>query len=435
MKIFFLSNQRKVASIIILGLIAISSFLYTQFVLNSILDQERSGVELWAKAIEYTNRDLYPDTQQMLDELLRDLENNNSITPAELRRYRRTIDIAKSDLTNAGLDFIASELIINNRFRIPSIATDENGNIIIYKDIDEADATPSTVAAFSSINQPIEIPVLNADGTYSANYVYYGQSAVAQSLKFFPYVQFSLLTLFLGLIYLNISNLRRTEQSNLWVGMAKEAAHQLGTPLSSMFGWIELLKADIRDPETSNILHELEEDVKRLQNVAERFNKIGSGSEFSVQRLDPLLNNVVDYIERRLPRFSKNVEIRREIDTSLKASLNPDLFSWAIENLMKNAIDAIESPQSNAFVEIRCFSDQLNVVIEIEDTGRGIEKKYFNEVFTPGFSTKKRGWGLGLSLTRRIIQDYHKGKVYVAKSTPGSGTTFRIVLPVSPPGS
>lgn len=429
MNVFFIGNRRKVFSVIILGFIALASFLYTQFVLNSILEQERAGVELWAKAIEYTNRDLYPETQQQLAELIAEISANPALSAQEVRKYRRIIELASSDLSNAGLDFIATELIINDRFKIPSLVTDENGNITIYKDIDEEDAVAETVLAFAAINPPIQIPVLRADGSYTTTYVYYGQSAVAQSLKYFPYIQFGLLTLFLSLIYINISNLRRSEQSNLWVGMAKEAAHQLGTPLSSMFGWIELLRDSTSTESSLNIVHELEEDVKRLQNVAERFNKIGSGPELSTQRVEPILIKVVDYIERRLPRFSKDVQIRRSIQDDLKASINSDLLSWAIENLLKNAIDAIESSQENSFVEIRCHGDQQQIVIEIEDSGRGIDKKYYKEVFQPGFSTKKRGWGLGLSLTRRIIEDYHKGKISITRSSPGEGTTFRIVLP------
>lgn len=428
MNIFFTSNRRRVFSVIVLGIIALASFFYTQFVLNSILQQERAGVELWAKAIEYTNRDLYPETRQLLDELSGELSSNPSITAQQIRRYRRIIDQASSDLTNAGLDFIATELIINDRFKIPSIVTDENGSITIYKDIAENEVNTQTVEAFAAINPPIQIPVLRADGSFTTTFVYYGQSPVAQSLKYFPYVQFGLLSLFLGLIYINISNLRRNEQSNLWVGMAKEAAHQLGTPLSSMFGWIELLRESSTSESSVSIIHELEEDVKRLQNVAERFNKIGSGPELSTQRVEPVLINVIDYIERRLPRFSKDVKIRRSIQDDLKANINSDLLSWAIENLLKNAIDAIESSQENSFVEIRCHGDQKHIVIEIEDSGRGIDKKFFKEVFQPGFSTKKRGWGLGLSLTRRIIEDYHKGKISIVRSAPGEGTTFRIIL-------
>ncbi len=429
MNVFFLSNKRKLVSVIALGIIALSSFLYTQFVLNNILDKERAGVELWAKAIEYTNRDFYPETQQALEQMMSELSSNPNLTAGEVRKYRRTLENASTDLANAGLDFIATELIINDRFQIPSIVTDENGSVIIYKDIDEEDANAITIKQFAAFNPPITIPVLRADGSYTSTYVYYGQSAVAQSLKYFPYIQFGLLSLFLSLIYLNISTIRKTEQSNLWVGMAKEAAHQLGTPLSSMYGWIELLKDSTTSTASLNIVHELEEDVKRMQNVAERFNKIGSGPELSVQRVEPVLEKVVDYMEKRLPQFSKNIHIRRSFQDNLKATINTDLLSWAIENLIKNAIDAIDTSQENSFVEVRCHGDNHEIVIEIEDSGRGIDKKHFKEVFQPGFSTKKRGWGLGLSLTRRIIEEYHKGKISIVKSIPGEGTVFRITLP------
>jgi signal transduction histidine kinase len=213
--------------------------------------------------------------------------------------------------------------------------------------------------------------------------------------------------------------------------MAKEAAHQLGTPLSSMMGWITLLRSESQDPETIKIAIELEEDVNRLQSVAERFNKIGSMPELKSMRLEPLLNEVLDYMERRLPRFGKNVTINREIDSSIRAAINSELFTWAMENLLKNALDAIDNTQADAKVDVRVFVENNQTVIEIEDSGKGIEKRYFEEIFRPGFSTKKRGWGLGLSLTHRIIVDNHGGRIYISRSVIGEGTTFRVLLPPS----
>lgn len=428
MNVFFLSNRRKVFSIIVLGVIALASFAYTQYVLENILEQERAGVELWAKAIEYTNQDLHTDTRQQLLQILEDIQSLENIGPAQKRRWVRAIELAESDLANAGLDFIASELIINNRFTVPAIATDEHGQILIFKDISEEKATARTIEEFRQINPPIVITIPTADGGVMTNYVYYGQSVIAQSLRFFPYVQFGLLALFLGLIYMSIRNLRRTEQSNLWVGMAKEAAHQLGTPLSSMMGWIELLKSPQNATQQDAIVHELQEDVKRLQYVADRFNKIGSNPNLEMTRLEPVLLNVINYIDRRLPRFGKDVKIHSDIDSDLKANISVDLFSWAIENLLKNALDAIDNDKQHARVSIRCFREYDQVVIDIEDTGKGIEKKHYEEIFQPGFSTKKRGWGLGLSLSRRIIEEYHKGRIFVLRSSAGQGTTFRIIL-------
>jgi signal transduction histidine kinase len=232
-------------------------------------------------------------------------------------------------------------------------------------------------------------------------------------------------------MYFNISNLRKTEQSNLWVGMAKEAAHQLGTPLSSMLGWIELLRSSSVDTEILGIAMELEEDVLRLQKVADRFNKIGSAPERKPQRIEPILNQVVDYIEKRMPRIGKNVEIRRDISTDLKVAMNADLFTWAVENLMKNALDAIETKEHGGFIQIRTFVTENQLIIELEDNGKGIERRFHEAIFTPGFSTKKRGWGLGLSLTRRIIEQYHDGRIVVHRSAPGDGTVFRITMPVN----
>ncbi len=431
MNFFFFSNRRKVVSVIILALIALSSFLYTQFVLENLMEQERSSVELWAKAIEYNSRELYPELRAELQEMIQEVQQNPALSPTQKRRWTRNLENAQNELANAALEFIASELIIGNRFEIPSVVTDTLGNIIFYNNIDERRLSPELVAQLGAQNPPIQIPVLEAENRTSIRYVYYGQSAVAQSLRFFPYVQFGLLAIFLTLIYVNLSNIRRTEQSNLWVGMAKEAAHQLGTPLSSMFGWIELMRSQSQEEETINILHELEEDVRRLQSVADRFNKIGSGPELKLQRVEPVLNHVIDYMERRLPRFGKNVNIRRNIDTEIRCDINTELFSWAIENLIKNALDAIDSSQEDAFVELRSFVESNQLVIEIEDSGRGIEKRFFEEIFQPGYSTKKRGWGLGLSLTRRIIEKYHGGRVYIQKSAPGQGTTFRILIPLS----
>lgn len=429
MNIFFVGNRKKIISVLILGGIAIGSLVYTQFILRNIAEQERSSVELWAKAIEYNNREHNPDARAALQEISEVLAEMDQIPATLKNRYIRNIQRAQGDLANEGLEFVANELIIKNLFEIPSIVTDSLGNILHYRNIDERQLRPETVKRFASLNEPIAIAVKDTVGGYEYQYAYFGESAIVQSLRFFPYIQFGLLTVFLGLLYLNLSNIRRTEQSNLWVGMAKEAAHQLGTPLSSMMGWVELLRSTTKEQESVGIALELEEDIRRLQNVADRFNKIGSSPELKPHRVEPVLNQVIDYIEKRLPRIGKAVEIRREIATDLKILLNQDLFSWSIENLMKNALDAIDSKKDNQFVAIRTYIESNNLVIEIEDSGKGIEKKLFQEIFTPGYSTKKRGWGLGLSLTRRIIEEYHGGKIYVLRSAPGEGTVFRITLP------
>ncbi|MCC5925827.1 MAG: HAMP domain-containing histidine kinase [Bacteroidetes bacterium] len=429
MDIFFLSNRRKIVSVIMLAGIAVASLLYTQFVMRNITEQERINVELWAKAIEYNNRQHNPESRAGLREVAATIEQHEGLNTAQRNRLLRYLERADTDLANEGLEFVANELIIKNLFEIPSIVTDSIGNILHYRNIDERQLSPDLVPQFAALNNPITITVFAIDGTPQYQYAYFGQSAVVQSLRFFPFVQFGLLTVFLGLLYMNLSNIRKTEQSNLWVGMAKEAAHQLGTPLSSMMGWVELLRSTTKEKEGIGIAMELEEDIRRLQNVADRFNKIGSSPELKPHRVEPVLINVTDYIEKRLPRIGKVVEIRRDIQSDVKIPLNPDLFSWAIENLLKNALDAIDSNHPEPYVKIRSFIEANELVIEVEDTGKGIERKRFREVFMPGYSTKKRGWGLGLSLTRRIIEEYHGGRISISHSAPGEGTTFRITLP------
>lgn len=429
MTTFFNGNRRKIVSIIALAAIAVASLIYTQYIIDRLMEQERASVSLWAKAIEYNSRDLYPDTRLELDELRKSLSGLSTVSAGQLVEWNRVIENAQTELSNAALDFV-SDLVIENRSEIPSIVTDADGTIINSNNVDERQLIPATVQQFEMLNTPIRIPVQRFDGGVDYQFVYYGHSGIIQSLRFFPYLQFGFLTIFLGLVYANLMNIRKTEQSNLWVGMAKEAAHQLGTPLSSMFGWIELLRSNARDDTTLSIVHELEEDVRRLQKVAERFNKIGSGTELKLQRIEPILTTVVEYIEKRLPQFRKNVMIRKEIDEDLKVPINHDLFTWAIENVMKNALDAVDSQQENAFVEIRSFVEQNMLVIEIQDSGKGIEKRHFEEIFKPGYSTKKRGWGLGLSLTRRIIEDYHGGRIFIHSSVIGEGTTFRLMIPI-----
>jgi signal transduction histidine kinase len=213
--------------------------------------------------------------------------------------------------------------------------------------------------------------------------------------------------------------------------MTKEAAHQLGTPLSSLYGWIQLLKeTNSEDDETLSIVYEIENDVDRIKNVTERFNKIGSEPELKSVRIDPIVEQVVDYMVRRLPQLGKKVDVRKSIQTDAKVRLNPELFQWAIENLIKNSMDAIKVKENHSFISISVFENGSSLIIDVEDSGAGIDKKYLNEIFKPGYSTKKRGWGLGLSLTRRIIEDYHDGKIFVLQTEKDKGTTIRISLPL-----
>jgi signal transduction histidine kinase len=377
--------------VVVLVAIALASFLYTQFLIDRIVDRNRAIVELWARAIEY-------------------------------------ISAGQTVEGTGEFDFVASELVIQDRFQIPSLVADADGNILIHRNIPDEEVNPGLVRRFAAMNDSIRIAIPITDTIFAYQYVYYGETATVRSLRIFPYIQFGLLSLILGLAYISLMSIRRNEQSRLWVGMAREAAHQLGTPLSSLLGWITLLKSQPDDADRSQWISELEEDAQRLELVAERFNKIGSSPALTAQRVAPVVDDVADYIRRRLPRFGKDVTLTTEVDPNLKAAINTDLLIWALENLLKNALDAIESESLSASITICGSADGRWVILDVADTGKGIEKKDLKEVFKPGYSTKRRGWGLGLTLTRRIIEEYHDGRVFVLKSAPGEGTTMRVKL-------
>jgi hypothetical protein len=233
--------------------------------------------------------------------------------------------------------------------------------------------------------------------------------------------------LFIGVGYVGFSYVRRSEQSNLWVGMAREAAHQLGTPISSLMGWVEVLRMpNLSDEQRSEAVDEIENDIDRLQRVANRFSDIGSMPKLEQQRLAPIVEQTATYIRRRIPQRRDQITLTAEVPNDLEAPVNEELFAWVVENLLKNALDAIDGAGR---IALTAGTDATGVWIEVEDTGAGIERSQWKNVFRPGYSTKKRGWGLGLSLARRVIEDYHGGSLRLADSTVGEGSTFRIDLP------
>jgi len=420
----------KVFTITLLILIAIGSFAYTQYLIIKITNNERSSIELWAKALEYTSTEQNVSIRSQLQEMIGEIEQNPLITNEASLRWVSLLERADSELSNAGVHFVASELIINNRFDIPSVLVNENREIVQYVNLDEKDIGDDIIKQFADINDPI---VINLAGN-ETQFVYYGYSAIVRTLQFFPYIQFGLLALFLGLAYSSLSSIKKDEQSRLWVGMARESAHQLGTPISSLMGWLAILKESTNEESSLNIIHEFEKDIHRLESVAERFNKIGSEPELKEMRVGPVLREVTEYMQRRVPQLGGNLKLYSEIEMESKADLNAELFKWAIENLVKNAIDALQGDSKEHFVKITSELTSKGVIIDIEDNGKGMEKRLFNDIFSPGYSTKKRGWGLGLSLTKRIIEEYHKGAVFVHKSELNKGTVFRIILPAREKG-
>lgn len=422
MNIYVTSNRVNIVLIGLFILIGIGSFAYNQYLINQMLKQERSSIELWAKAIEYTSNPVQEEISRKLLEAAAQLKNSYSIPDS----ITDLIEEAEADRTSQ--NFITKEILLNeNMPKVPAVIVDEQGQIVFGKDID-GELDQNLIDRFRQMHDPIEIR-LGDDNYFQMQYVYYGESPTIRQLRYFPYIQLSLLALLLGIAYMSYRTITRAEQSNLWVGMTKEAAHQLGTPLSSLYGWVELLKEEKKDDEfTQNICQELENDISRLRGVSDRFNKVGSEPELIPQHIEPILDQVINYMERRLPQFGRNVRVTRNIDSHVKVRLNSELFQWAVENLIKNAMDAIKTKKAEARVSLNVHQIENELMIDVEDSGVGIEKKYHSEVFKPGYSTKKRGWGLGLSLTRRIIEDYHKGKVFVLHSVPDEGTTIRIVL-------
>ena len=418
------SSRIKLILVIFLVILAAASFIYNQVLLNKIMQQERASVELWAKAFQHNVDPIHFEVSDKLNQVVSILRNYPEV-PDSLSRL-----ILEAESEKATIDFVNRAIIQpDDLFDIPVIVVDESGFVLHHRFIEDNADRQQLIEDFGAIHEPIPIPLIDGDRSFNL-LVYYGESAMIQYLRFFPYVQFGILALLLGVGYATYKSITRSEQSNLWVGMTKEAAHQLGTPLSSMYGWIQLLKdSSQQDEETLSIVYEIEDDVSRLKGIAERFNKIGSQPELKKTSLEPIIDEVISYMERRLPQLGKRIEVRKVVGTNIKATINTELFQWAIENLIKNSMDAIRDSESIPYVSISAEREGDQLIIDIEDSGTGIDRKFVKEIFKPGFSTKKRGWGLGLSLTRRIIEEYHNGKVFVYSSEPDRGTVIRIILP------
>ncbi len=274
------------------------------------------------------------------------------------------------------------------------------------------------------------IEIRSKDGRVISK-VYYTNSVLVTRLRYLPYIEILIVAVFIGIGYLAFSHLRRTEETNVWVGMAKEAAHQLGTPLSSLLAWIELMRDEQSHTARMGTLQEMENDVERLKIIANRFSLIGSQPKLSPMNLESVVEPVCQYFEKRLPQFARHVHLERRYDTHDELLLNRELFSWVLENLLKNAIEAIDHPNGNIRITVQKHSKQNVVSLELSDNGKGMTGTVRKQIFQPGFTTKSRGWGLGLSLSQRIVEDYHGGRLVVKHSEPGHGTTFLINLPLS----
>ncbi|WP_139957711.1 sensor histidine kinase [Flavicella sediminum] len=312
--------------------------------------------------------------------------------------------------------------IIGSNDDIPMIVTDEKGKILMHRNLDSIKATDSAylkneLELMRAQNKPIVVNYLKD----KQNNIHYRDSNLLTRLKYYPLTLVIILILFSGVVYLIFKSNKISEQNKLWSGMAKETAHQIGTPLSSLLGWVELMKLQHIGPE---IVPEIEKDVQRLNVIAERFSQIGSVPDLVDFDIVGLIKNTVLYFEAR---SSKNVHFNfRKPKKQIEVKINEQLFTWVLENLIKNAIDAMSGKGDLAIV---VTSNRKFVKIRVSDSGKGMPRSQFKKVFVPGYTTKKRGWGLGLSLSKRIVEDYHNGKIQVLKSEVNSGTTFEVLLP------
>jgi len=330
---------------------------------------------------------------------------------------------ARSDDPNVLL--FTNRIAVENE-DIPIIETDEKNNPSgVYVNIDSAKLTADTgylrklVLKFADINEPVLVEITHEPVTY--NKYYYGSSRLQEEVRWYPIVQLVIVSLFIIVTLLTLRSSYRSVQNQVWAGMAKETAHQLGTPVSSLEGWIEVMKEKPDDPA---IINELAKDISRLRLVSDRFGKIGSKPQLEEVNIVRQINEMVEYIRKRAPG-SVSFVVNTHGQADIQAMVSAPLFDWVIENLLKNALDAMEG-KGHIKVDIR--EEKSTVVIDVADTGKGIAKQNISNVFKPGFTTKKRGWGLGLSLSRRIIAQYHKGAIFVKHSELGKGTTFRIIL-------
>lgn len=308
--------------------------------------------------------------------------------------------------------------LINNESLVPVLLVDsETKEVVGTNTEDYSGSISEQIAEMEKANAPIEIDFQNG----KKNTLYYDKSPELKQLQYFPYIQFGLIGLFALIGYIIFSTFRKAEQNQVWAGMAKETAHQLGTPLSSLMAWIQLLESQGVDQMTTT---EMQKDVDRLEKVTDRFSKIGSGAKLNDLNITETVSSVIEYLR---PRISDKVSVELDIFEQIDAKHNAPLIEWVVENICKNAVDAMEA--EGALV-VTVTKDTELVHIDIKDTGKGIPANQFKTIFEPGYSTKKRGWGLGLSLVKRIVKEYHKGKVYVFESQVNVGTTFRISIPL-----
>ncbi len=378
-------RQVKIVLVVVAVAIAVVSLVASNFIVRDLAQEERNKMEVWAEAMRTLNK---------ADE-------------------------------NTDLNLVLK--VINENHTIPVIVTDNEGNVQTYRNLklqgnNYEDSLNYAQSISRKLLQSGKVIRINLSDTNKNDYinVCYDDSVMLKRLAVYPYIQLGVVMLFVVVAIFALLTSKRAEQNKVWVGLSKETAHQLGTPISSLMAWVEMLKETYPDDE---LIPEMDKDVKRLELIADRFSKIGSLPEPVPASLNEVLEHVIDYMDRRT---SKQVAFVKDLpEQEIIVKINASLFEWVIENLCKNAVDAMGGSGT-----ITLHMEQLpnKVIIEVTDTGKGIKKKNLKNVFRPGFTTKKRGWGLGLSLAKRIVEEYHHGKIYVKASEIDVGTTFRIEL-------
>lgn len=390
------SMNLKILLILFAILIAGGTLYYTQDLVKKLQERERKIAEFYADGIEHiANSNQIEDLTFLFEYIIKPID-----FPLILTDTSDVVNIEdKQSIRNIDYDTTLSDAKLKVFFQNKIKEMDKNYEPILVK----------------------------LGDTLVLQKIHFGDSKLIENLKYYPYFQIVIAALFILLGYIGFSTIKRNEQSNIWVGMAKETAHQFGTPISSLMGWLEMLKMNYKDPDkVIDIAEEINNDVEKLNRITYRFSKIGASPELKPKNVYNELKSITDYFQRRLPQTGKSVELSIVGNEEVSAALNSELFGWVIENLVKNSLDALNSKEGK--IEISVSETKSKVEIEVKDNGKGIEVKRRKDVFRPGYSTKKRGWGLGLSLSKRIIEGYHKGKIFVKSSIPGEGTTFKIIL-------
>ena len=345
-----------------------------------------------------------------------------------VKLYAEIIAGAVNDDTNSNIDFIFENII--KKVKFPIIQSNIKKNPQLWTNLPEEIKTDKDRLAFiksmDRINEPIPLVYYNGNSEPIAfGFLHYGDSSLIQKIKIWTYIEIISIGLFIFIGFVGFSYIRNSEKQNIWVGLSRETAHQLGTPVSALLGWLEYLKHD--ENNLADVLPEIESDIDRLQQVNRRFSKMGSKPVFENFNLSKRVNSTLDYLEKRIPSIGGKVVLINNIDSDVKIKANGTLISWAVENLIRNGIDSID--KDNGQIEVALKQDSNYIKIHISDNGCGIPKKDWKNIFRPGFSTKKSGWGLGLSLCQRIVNDVHIGKICVLESKLNVGTTFEITIP------